>query len=537
MIRTLSRWVGRFASWRRFCALLTVLFLVRGAFVLSVLPPLEGWDEYQHVAYIVFLEETGRSPVFGRGGSPRSMSDCTVWHPHGEFAANPVRGIGALSYEEFWESDSPPTVAADPSHPRLYQAQHSALYYRLVAPLYSSLAGRWGLLAGVTGLRIVNVLFGAAAIYLVLWAVGRLVREGPHRYVLGLLIALQPLYLLNCARVANDALALLLGTVAVVVLLALKPRRYLICALGAGAALGLGVLGKTVILGVVPFAVFVFASFAWQRRLSVSRACLGTFVMLASATAITFSYFAQNIEQFGVLTPMQEAIQNKGNGKTLVDAVRTAWDVGWWDDLRRRYFRHSLWFGGWSWLQPLSFLKTAHAWNICLALVGLCLLLKQRVRRSRLLFEDGATGWRLAALCLSVAAGLGDRAIETRMALGSVATNSWYAAVSFPWLVCLCFQGWACYPGKWLTRVLAAEMALIYLVAEVHGTLWVMVPAFTGHGWGVVARERLAQLHVSWLGPGVTLPALGVMLVIVGVATTVCVSRATPSELARLGRG
>jgi hypothetical protein len=92
-------------------------------------------------------------------------------------------------------------------------------------------------------------------------------------------------------------------------------------------------------------------------------------------------------------------------------------------------------------------------------------------------------------------------------------------------LMCLCFQGWACYPGKWLTRVLAAEMVLIYLVAEVHGTLGVMVPAFTGHGWGAVARERLSQLHVAWLGPEVTWPALGVVLAIAGVAMAVCVSR------------
>jgi len=525
MICVSSSWVGWFACWRRYCALLTVLFIVRGAFVLSVLPPLEGWDEYQHVAYIVFMEETGRSPVFGEDRIPRSMFEDLVRYPHGKLAAEQVRGVGALTYEEFWEAERPPTVVADPSHPRLYQAQHSALYYRLVAPLYSLLAERWGFLAAVTGLRIVNVLFGAASVCLVLWALGRLVRDGPHRYVLGLLIALQPLYLLNCARVANDALAVLLGTVAVVVLLAMRPRRYLLGALGAGAAMGLGVLGKTVVFGVVPFAVFVFVSLAWQRRLSIRRACLGTLVMLAAATAITFSYFAQNIEQFGMLTPMQEAVQNKANGKTMDDMVRTVWDAGWWDDLGRRYFRYSLWFGGWSWLQPLAFLKTAYACNLFLAIAGLFLLLRKRVRQSRLLFDDSGTGWRLAALCFSVAAGLAYHAIQTKMALGSVGTNSWYAAVSFPWLTCLCFQGWACYPGKWLTRILAAEMVAIFLVAEVHGTLGVMVPAFTGHGWGAVARERLAQLHVTWLGPGVTVPALGVALVIIGMAMAVCVSR------------
>ncbi|MCZ6681917.1 MAG: hypothetical protein O7B26_01960, partial [Planctomycetota bacterium] len=63
MRRYVTWMVRQFSNWRRYCALLAVIFLVRGIFYLSVLPPFEGWDEYQHLAYVAFVAENGRSPV------------------------------------------------------------------------------------------------------------------------------------------------------------------------------------------------------------------------------------------------------------------------------------------------------------------------------------------------------------------------------------------------------------------------------------------------------------------------------------------
>ena len=38
--------------WRRLRVLLVALVVCRGVVLLSILPPFEGWDEYQHVAYV-----------------------------------------------------------------------------------------------------------------------------------------------------------------------------------------------------------------------------------------------------------------------------------------------------------------------------------------------------------------------------------------------------------------------------------------------------------------------------------------------------
>ena len=301
MLRRFSRFIGWFSNWKRYCALLTLLFIVRGVFVLSVLPPYEGWDEYQHVAYIEFLLENGRSPVLHKDSNiPKSFYADLVKYPHAELALDQIRAIGAMSYDDFWAAEQTPGVRPNAPDRHLYQAQHSSFYYQLVAPLYRLLSRHGGILAAVTGLRFLNLLFGAAAIYIALWSIGRLVRTGSHRYLMGLLIALQPLFLVNCTRVANDAIALLLGTVAVSWLLMMSPRRYLIAALGAGAALGLGVLGKTINLGLIPFSVMVFISLAWQKRIKVGQAAVGIAVLLFSVTAITFHYFSFNLREFGL---------------------------------------------------------------------------------------------------------------------------------------------------------------------------------------------------------------------------------------------
>ena len=53
--------------WRRLRVLLVALVVCRGVVVLSILPhSFEGWDEYQHVAYVEHMRRTGGEPVAGQ---------------------------------------------------------------------------------------------------------------------------------------------------------------------------------------------------------------------------------------------------------------------------------------------------------------------------------------------------------------------------------------------------------------------------------------------------------------------------------------
>lgn len=526
MVRVFSSTVAWLSNWRRFCALMTLIFIVRGVFVMSVLPPFEGWDEYQHLTYIAYLAEEGRAPVLGEGNDvPRSLYPALVRYPHCDACIDQIGRVGALDYDAYWESRSPPHVREDAPRVLLYQAQQAPLYYWLATPAYRLLSGEDNTLALMTLLRGVNLLFGAAAVLVVLLALGKLLRTGPHRYVIGLLIALQPLFLLNCIRVANDALAVLLGTVTVVILLLLSDRRYWLGVTLGGLLLGLAILAKTINLALIPFVVFVFASLLWKRRITSRRAVLGLGLVFGLAVAVTFPYFHFNLTHFGMLTPLQESVTNRDAGKDIGDLVQAVLDTEWWDKFRPRYFRHSLWYGAWSALRLPGFLATCYEYNLYLAVLGFALVLKPHTRRERLLFEEPAALWRVVILCVGVAAALAFHAVQARMALGYFATNAWYAAVTFPWLLCLYYQGLALYPGKWIARLLATELLLLSLFAEIYGVLGVMVPAYAGVGWGALARAHLAAIHLPGCGPGLTIPAAIMTCLLTAFAVAVWIDR------------
>lgn len=523
------------SKWPAFCALMSLLFLARGLFILTVLPPLEGWDEYQHVAYIEFLRHEGRPPVLGQDMVPLSLHDEIVRVPHGTLALQQLRKLGALSYDEFWNAPARPAHARDDAgRLRLYQAQHAPFYYRLVSPLYGAVKARWGFLAAVSALRLLNVALGAAAVYVALSSIGRLVTPGTWRYLIGLLVATQPLYLLNCARVANDALALLLGTAVVASLLTLGPRRWYLTTAAIGVLLGFSILAKTINFALLPLALFVFAHLAWRRIVAPRRAAHGCALLLAACAAVTVHYLTFNLRTFGLLTPMQEAVANRADGKGASDLLAAARAIDWYQELARRILRHSVWVAGWSYLSAdwsaaddagLPILShrwpvRLHEWLVYAALAGALMLLSRRRRAERWILALPGAGWRTAAMAVGLTAALGYHMVQTQMAHGSVATNIWYGCVAFPWLLMLLVQGLRGLPGPRTATVLAIVMLVVFVSQEVYGTLVQMSRHYYGSSlWNATAMRRaeslspgpscvsvgLAALLAAWLAMGIGL--------------------------------
>lgn len=524
-------------KWGLFSALCVILFCVRVFFVLSIYPPLEGWDEYQHVAYVEYVIQHGDAPVFNDGNFvPRSLHKELVRFPHSVDAVDQLQFIGGVTYDEYWKLEAPPEPVPDAPDIRLYQAQHSSLYYRLVAPIYEWTKARWGFLAAITALRSLNALFGAAAVAIALWTVGRVVRHGPFRYLIGLLIALQPLFLLNCARVANDAPAVLFGTAAIAAMLLLGTRPTARNSIVLGLLLGIGILFKTINLGLLPLAAFVYVYAGWKGEWR--RAILTGVVALVCILAVTGNYFAFNLRTFGMLTPMQEAIQNREDGKTIADYADAAKYLNWYREVSTRYLRHSLWRGGWSMILPewrllgiSRLLVKLHEGIIWFAAVGVLWMLAPKYREERLIFSRPGTATRIGVLWLGMTAALCYHMLQTIVALPNVATNIWYAAVVFPWLLVLLVQGLAAFPRPWMGALLSGVMAATFLTTELYGTRVAMVKEYAQAPWGELARQRLAQLHVSWWGPGVTTPSMIAVIVLTATCFIIAVMQThTPGE-------
>jgi len=503
---------------------MALIFLIRGVLLLSVLPPFEGWDEYQHLSYIVQLREAaGEAASADLDRVPRSLYPALLHYPHSPLGAEQLRGLGAMSYEEFWRRGGGTGVSAD-AEIALYQRQHPPLYYRLAAPIYAVLTNGSSrpeaVVRGITGLRGVNVLFGGAAVAMAVAAAGRLMRARPLRYLVGLLIAWQPLFLLNCCRVANDALAVLLGT-AVVAIAVLRLRGGRPWAIAAGALLGFGVLTKANILALLPFVAVLLPTWVVLRQISAKAAAVRGLLLLGTFAAVAGPYLQANLAAQGVLTPMQEVVANRAAGRTLADALAAAAKIDWLEGFLLRQIRHSLWVGGWSMLRPPAVLNGLHQAAFFHALAGVLFVWHARRRPERLVIDDRGALAGLAWLPLWVMAGLAYHAVHTKMAYGGVLTNSWYAAVAFPWAIVLAAQGLSLLPARRAASVFGVLTAATYLACEVYGVLVVMPEAYVGGRWGPAVWERLAYLHPAWLGPWWTPPAVVVAMLSTAVSAAV----------------
>ena len=163
--------------------------ICRGLVILCVMPPFEAWDEYQHVGYVEHVRETGRAAVLNETMVPQALLEEVVKFPQPQHAVDEqLKHHGAVGYASYW---------GDPAQAQyrggtlpLYQAQHSSLYYRIAAPFFGVLGGVKNLRASVAGLRFLNVLLTAAAVWVVAGRVPsggqpgvrrRFARAGPGR--------------------------------------------------------------------------------------------------------------------------------------------------------------------------------------------------------------------------------------------------------------------------------------------------------------------------------------------------------------------
>ena len=130
----------------------------------------------------------------------------------------------------------------------LYQAQHSTMFYRLALPLFEALGGVQNLRWSVAGMRLMNVGLIATAVWVSLEVLRRVVRRKRDAALIGMAMTAHPLFLMNGARVANDALGVFLATLAIASSLALvsrtDDRRLALHGATTGCLIGLAIMAK-----------------------------------------------------------------------------------------------------------------------------------------------------------------------------------------------------------------------------------------------------------------------------------------------------
>jgi hypothetical protein len=486
--------------------------------LMCVLPPLEGWDEYQHVAYVHSMHETGRRPVYDEAVVPRALLESVLRLPQGCDVLKQLRPFGAVGYAEYW-------ARRDGGHPMtptpvgtlgLYEVQHGPLYYRLAAPLYAALGGEKDLRRSVAGLRVANLLLIAGAVWVALGAIGRLVRDLRYSALIGLVVAAHPLFLINGVRVANDALGAFLATVAIAGALTLDGRHLTRRALWVGPVIGAAALAKAIHLALAPFALALWLALVVLDHVPPRRAVIALAVLVLGILAPILPQFAEDLARYGNMTPMVEAIINHRAGRTAADLLRMAVGINWPRAVVSWWARKGLMVGGWSFLLPPRWLVDCYTLLVGFGLGGWAW---SALGRGGRVFRRAMTPAACAALAASYTAALTYHAVQATVALGYLGTNAWYAAAAMPWFLALVAGGALGWPLGPLRFAGPALMGLAFIFAE--GTvIWgAMTTTYAGGLGGSAGLIRLAALQPPGLGTATLFAAtLGALALLVAWA-------------------
>lgn len=298
-------------------------YLLGIAFI-CFLPPWEGYDEVAHYSYAQQIADIGEAPSVAQGRLSANVEAYQRSAPMPYSTTPPFDNNGGITYRTwFSHADSfkglphgtPPSErhfsAGMASN---WQAQHPALYYRLIGPVLvatadlSWVAQLFMLRVFSWSLAFAGLVIGVVATSHAVRIVYPEIRDDYSKIALAWPLLL-PGFLPEFARLGNDSLVLLILSLvwALLVRRVISPQRwYWYGALGV--LLGLGGLTKVMFL---PVSIAVFGWLVWMGARSPEskerfKAWSGALLVIAVFFAFTGEGYLSNLMQRGSLTGLVE---------------------------------------------------------------------------------------------------------------------------------------------------------------------------------------------------------------------------------------
>jgi hypothetical protein len=518
----------RSRAWWLVAGSLITAFLARGPLYLSVFPPFEGWDEYQHLAYIAHLDETGRIPVFNESSVSPALRPLLIAVPHSRWGGDQVREWGASSYEEYWSSPAPRagTDRGAPSSLRLYQAQHPPLAYVAALPVWRAL--RTQPVEAISAIRMLNLLVVAAALVLFAGALQRIVPAFAPRVAVLALVCLHPLFFQNVARVANDGLALATGVAGISLLVLADARTLLTRGLLAAGFIAAIIWSKQTGLTLIPALVLGLPLIGWVNGVSARRLWRMTGIVSVAFLLLVAPLWLWNYQQYGAMITTQESIELAARGSVVEALATSVQNLDWVSLVERLFVPGTVWVGGWSFLPMNETLAALHGWywGILVAAAGVgAVVAMLRHRRSAeraavVVRTHGGAAAGLAVCAIVVVMttlGMIHHALLSHALFGGATTNPWYFMTALPCLFVLLVRGLEGIHGR-LATVAPAVLAVLFVAIDLHGT-WVLMPThYASTADAALQWSRLSAIHpailsgdLRWLFLATQLGALGLV--------------------------
>ena len=504
-----------------FPILVGVLFFLRGLQLQCVYPPLEGPDEYQHIAYIVYILEENKIPEFGKAMVPKSLYPCLLANPHCTYDWEQTREIGCLRYEDFY--DQQPHLIGNPDI-LLYQAQHLPFYYILVSPVFSWVSGSFGFREAVYTLRIINIFLASVAIVFLISPIKHIFQDQKSMRLSMLAVSMVPMFMTYVSRVTNDALALTFAGIAVYLLTRIANNRRLIMkAALIGGMIGLGVLTKLIVFCLLPASLVFLAYLSGAHKIPIRKAVICSLAIIGCYFILTHRYHFQSYATFHTAFPSADTMKNAATDKTFLDVIAQIR----FEHIKNYFVKWlivgNLWTSGWSFLLPHRMFLYIYARILALSLFGLVPIIIPAFRhllQIKLRLQPNLVLCGLIVIFSFAAAYI--QTLKSILAYGQIATVSYYVMLGYPaFLICVlaAAQGY----GKTGVSISATALIVLFLTTEYHSVLGIAIRHWADSKNLQEIFQRLASVHPAFLRPEFFFPlaaivcSLTLLLIIVAI--------------------
>jgi Dolichyl-phosphate-mannose-protein mannosyltransferase len=487
-------------SWLRFCLFLGLVFILRGQAVLNIYPGMEGFDEFQHTAYLIHLAETQTLPILGQTMVPKSLYPEIAANPHSDLSWRQARDVGGLRYKDFYDGPSQPVMDRDIL---LFQAQHPPVYYKLTYRLFDAVRKNVGYREAVYTLRSIQLLLGAAALVFLILPVRKLIpHEGVARLA-ALAISLMPMYLMYILRVSNDALAVLSAAIVFYLLANIRDDRNLVAkAFAIGVLIAVGAMTKTIAFLFLPVVIGYLIILLFYKNFSRAKVITGLIVVPLLYIAICHRYHLDNKARHGTMFPALETIVNAEKSHDVSDLLGTIEVSDTWNFFIMRLIKENLWKSGMTFLEPWSGFEWIAFSVIVMGAMCWLLVLFQPCRRA---FMRDPVIVRLLLLCVlavgATFAGAYAHGLNCRLAWGALITPAYYVMVAFPALLSLVFFGLTRIVSTNFMTVLLVLLCATYFATELDSLIRIAIPYWTNSTQPAEVFARLRIVSSSWTDP------------------------------------
>jgi hypothetical protein len=452
-------------------ACLWLIFLVRGLFCVSFVPLWEGFDEWSHYVVLQNIATQGRVLIGANDPVSREVQTSL------ELAPMPWQAAG-LKHDAYWRLSAaerkdiedklrslPAQWQREPAEKgeHAYEAQQAPLYYWLFVPAYRLIAGL-PLPTRVWLLRLLSLVLASAVIPFSYLAARLILQD--ERQALGVtaLIAALPQLMMTVCHVANDSLAVAVGSLFLLVLFRWKEQPdSMRRAITLGAVLGLALLTKAYFLALPP-PLLLFAVISAQRK----RVYGQVLAIFAAAIVVSAWWYARNWVLTHSISGNQFEVALQGSSR--LDLLRSARKVNWLQAADFTFLSH-IWLGNWSFLVVRSWMYHFFALVAALACIGQIVRLVRRPDSNLLL---------LSGIYLTFVAALGYHAVRAFQLEGFPGALGYYLFSIVTAEAILAVTGLQGIVPDWLSRAIVPAGIVCFAAVEWFGMSFYSIPYYTG---------------------------------------------------------